>query len=378
MADQGPVPQGEHAPVHHLVYHHPDHWAAVPANNGGNGPTWQWGDELLVGFTVGRFKQAEWLHQCSYEHPFENWLARSPDGGETWQAWKPEGYAGRGGNVRPCNGGLDFTAAGFVMRVEGNAYHGNSGCRWFCSHDRGRTWQGPYGFGDLLAHPELADRQFTGRTACVVEGRHELLLFLSVRATEADGLPESPFPAELLVRLREKTFVARTTDGGRTFDFVSWVVPWRDPSRAAMPAPARLSPTELVVALRRKSPTSNWIDCYGSDDGGLMWAFLSKVGDTEDGSSFNGNPPALIRRADGRLCCAYGNRSARGIITKCSDDGRRWAEFRVLRDDFHSANGLPDLGYVRLFARVDGKLVAVYFWCTAQRPQTHIEATVFE
>ena len=35
---------------HCVVYYDASSWAATPANNGGNGPTWQWGDELLVIF----------------------------------------------------------------------------------------------------------------------------------------------------------------------------------------------------------------------------------------------------------------------------------------------------------------------------------------
>jgi hypothetical protein len=50
----------------------------------------------------------------------------------------------------------------------------------------------------------------------------------------------------------------------------------------------------------------------------------------------------------------------------------------VLRDDFSSANGWPDLGYPGLYQRRDGRLVAVYFWCTRERPQTHIAATIFK
>ena len=56
-----------------------------------------------------------------------------------------------------------------------------------------------------------------------------------------------------------------------------------------------------------------------------------------------------------------------------SDDlGESWGGERVLREGFHSTNGWPDLGYVRLYERNDGRLVAVYFWCTSDRPETHI------
>ncbi len=68
-----------------------------------------------------------------------------------------------------------------------------------------------------------------------------------------------------------------------------------------MPAPVRFSPADLVVALRRKSATENWIDCFVSDDDGTTWSFLSRVAKTEDGNQFNGNPPAMVRLADGRL-----------------------------------------------------------------------------
>ena len=365
----------------HVVFHDSSQWAAVPANNGGNGPTWQWGDELLVGFTVGTFATPPQGHQCSYTAPFESWLARSTDGGQTWQSWKPTPYAGEPGHTRSHARGLNLTGSGFVMRVEGNGYHGNHGCRWFFSEDRSRHWQGPFGFGELTTHPELTGRSFTGRTAYIVIDRHELLVFLSVRQRGATMPATRPaktgLPAELSVQIEEKTFVARTTDAGRTFRFVSWVVPWSDPYRAVMPAPARLSSSDLVVALRRKSRTANWIDCYGSSDAGLTWSFLSRVTDTEMGNHFNGNPPSLLRMSDDRLCCVYGHRTERQMLARYSEDGRTWSAPRLLRDDFHSTNGWPDLGYARLFQRPDGRLVAVYFWCTRARPETHIESTVF-
>lgn len=354
-----------------IVYYSRDSWAAVPANNGANGPLWQWGEELLVGFTVGTFHKAETGHQCTNDRPFASWLARSTDGGESWNAWKPEGYAGKlnTGRAAPPPGNLDFTGQGFVMRVEGAGYHGNQEARWFGSEDRGASWRGPFHFGDLLSHPELAGKQFTARTAYIINGPRELFLFLTVREPDAQ---------ENAVVFREKTFLAETGDGGKTFSFLSWVVPWDDAHRGAMPAPVRLSPSRIVVTLRRKSPVHNWIDCFLSEDNGGSWSFLSRVTDTEAASDYNGNPSALVRMREGRLCCAYGNRSGRCIAVRYSEDeGRTWGRPQVLRDDFQSANGFPDLGYPRLFQRPDGKLVTAYFWCSPEKPETHIAATLF-
>ena len=355
---------------HHIVYYDPLGWAAVPANNGGNSPIWQWGNEILVGFTLGTFAVSTRSHQCDNDRPFVSWLARSRDGGESWTAWKPGPYAGQGGSIPDDAEAVDVSQEGFVMRVEGNGYHGNSGAQWFYSQDRGDTWHGPRGFGSLLSDPRPSGHEFTGRTAYLVDGPHELSLFASVRHRP---------PGARGIALREKAFLARTVDGGCTFDFCSWIVPWEDPARAVMPAPVRLTASRLVVALRRKSEQSNWIDCYASADNGLTWSFLSRVAETEVGNEFNGNPPALVKMADGRLCCAYGHRSWRQILARYSHDGgRTWTPGQVIRYGFHSANGWPDLGYVRLFQRPDGRLVAVYFWCTQDRPQTHIEATIFD
>ena len=362
---------------HSVVYYRADAWSAAPANNGTNGPTWQWDDELLVGFTKGVFQGQEPGHQVRGELPLESWLARSEDGGETWAAWRPENYAGQSLIPSELQGHLDFTGPGFVMRVEGNGYHGNQGAHWFHSDDRGASWHGPFHFGELLNHPELAGKEFSGRTAYIINGPQELYLFITVRVRT------DPSGRDLQVSLVEKTFLACTTDGGKTFSFVSWVVPWDDPCRAAMPAPARVSSSTIVTAVRRKSPWNCWIDCYHSEDNGNSWSFLSKVDNTETevGQNHNGNPPSLLVLADGRLCCAYGNRSKGDeciAVRYSKDQGQNWSVRYVIRDGCQSINGMADLGYVRLFQRPDQKCVAVYFWCSPQRPQTHIEATIFD
>ena len=365
---------------HGIVYYDASKWAAVPANNGGNGPVWQWGDELLLGFTMGRGLKRESSHQCDYDYPFESWLARSTNGGETWSAWKPENYVGSSREPQPPPGGLDFSRDGFVMRVVDNGYHANEGCHWFYSEDRGENWKGPFDFGDIMSHPELEEKEFTGRTGYIIDGPGKMYLFFSVRQKAEPDEPDY----KIWKKTKEKTFLVSTEDGGGTFTFVSWVVPWDEPHRAVMAAPARLSPTELVTALRRRSQkddrVENWIGLFASTDNGGSWSHRSVVGYTETGPvQRGGNPPALIQMSDRRLCCAYGNRTDRVMTARFSGDGgRTWGDEHMLRDGFQSMNGFADLGYPRLFQRTDGKLVTAYFWCTPDKPQTHIEMTIFE
>ena len=356
---------------HVIVCHDKNKWNAVPANNGANGPQWQWGDEMLAGYTSGEAQFTEPGHQVDYIHPHASYLARSMDGGETWTTWRPDNYPGctrtyidEPGVIKE---GLDLTSPGFVMRIEGNGYHGNSGSRWFYSMDKGQNWDGPFSFGSLLSHPELEGKEFTGRTAYIVDSSKECLLFLSVRESKKQSLG---------VSITDKVFLAKTSDGGCSFDFISWIVPPRDPHRAVMPAPVRITGQKLIVSVRRKDKDNKcWLDCYSSDDNGASWKHISRIAETGGG---NGNPPAMIKMSDGRICCVYGNRDRRQMLAVfSSDEGNNWNNELILRDGFVSKNGWADLGYPRLFERTDGKLVAVYFWCSNKKPETHIEATIF-
>lgn len=358
---------------HVVVAHDKTKWCAVPANNGGNGPIWQWGSEILIGFTQGEADFTNRFHQVNDDLPQVARLARSLDGGESWQVYAPANYQGAPGccqeDARPLSAPVDFTQPGFVMRVEGYGYHGNAGQQWFYSLDKGVTWQGAFTFGALLGHPELKGKQFTSRTGYLVNGPRDCYLFLSVRGQATNSISDT-----------DKVFLAQTTDGGLSFQFVAWVVPPSDPSRAVMPAPVRLSPTKIVTAVRRRNANiaSCWIDCYASEDNGASWRFLSRVGET---GGHNGNPPAMVGMADGRLCCVFGNRD-RGVMLAyfSSDAGQSWGPELIVRDlaDFQSVSGTRDFGYPRLFQRPDGRLVTTYFWCSPAHPETHIEATLFD
>lgn len=62
-------------------------------------------------------------------------------------------------------------------------------------------------------HPELQGLEFTGRTAYEVRGALSLDLYLSARVQPGIGA---------LNVVYDKPFLARPTDGGASFEFVSW------------------------------------------------------------------------------------------------------------------------------------------------------------
>jgi hypothetical protein len=162
------------------VFHEKDRFAGWPANNG----IWQWGNEILVGFSLGYLAPPEQrgLHQIDPARPQSNMLARSLDGGETWlvsEAGYPEGQI----QQFPTN--IAFDAPGFVLNARGD--------KAFISLNRGRTWNGPFRL-------PFADLHLRARTDYQVLGPKDLMLFLTAQKTnDREGRP----------------FCARTRTGGK-------------------------------------------------------------------------------------------------------------------------------------------------------------------
>jgi len=121
--------------------------------------------------------------------------------------------------------------------------------------------------------------------------------------------------------------------------------------------------------------TINWLDAYASTDGGRTWNLLKRISYTDLGLR-NGNPPSLVRLKDRRLVVTYGFRGVPyGIRAKISsDNGRSWGPEIILRDDARTW----DMGYPRSVVRPDGKVVTIYYYSTAEKPEQHIEATIWE
>jgi len=359
---------------HRIVFAETDTFAGWPANNG----VWRWESEILAGFTTGPYVVGSG-HNIGF--PQENRLARSVDGGITWRVETPANYAGSETALRVVTSPLHFTHPDFALRVTGDGYHGNTEKRggFFYSYDRGQTWQGPFHFAGLAGLPQLDGAEMTPRTDYLVEGPDTCLVFLSARAGNRWGA--------------DRTFCARTNDGGLSFQFIAWIVGPEDPYRAVMPSTVRCSqdkiglrraqasrlPISLVTALRRRDMRETngecWLDAYVSHDAGAQWAFLSRIGET---GAHNGNPPALAALQDGRLCCVYGQRDTRRLLARYSEDeGASWSAAYVLRDDYASVQDDQDFGYPRLVQRPDGCLVALYYWATREHPHQHIAATIW-
>jgi hypothetical protein len=127
-----------------------------------------------------------------------------------------------------------------------------------------------------------------------------------------------------------------------------------------------------VTTIRRLDKPKSWIDAYASHDDGRTWSFLS----TPEPDTGEGNPPSLLRLADGRLSLIYGRRTLPyGILARLSNDqGKTWSSPIVLRDD----GGAADVGYVRSIVRPDGKIVAVYYYNERSSPDRYIAATIWD
>ncbi|MDX1979345.1 MAG: sialidase family protein [Bryobacteraceae bacterium] len=340
-------------PRHVVVYKQAGRFGGWPANHG----AWAWGNELVVGFEAGHFKQNDRSHAIDYSMPAEHVLARSTDGGETWKIEKPESLKAppgiRQANVptepgkaaAPCPGGINFQHPDFAMTWRMASIH-TGPSRFYYSYDRGKTWQGPF------EAPDFGTMGVAARTDYLVNGRHDATVFLT--AAKKDGK-------------EGRVFCARTTDGGKSWKFLSYIGE-EPPDYAIMPSSVRIGAKSILTTFRRRP----WIEAWRSDDDGMSWKFVTKPVESTGG----GNPPSMVKLKDGRLVLTYGYRSAPFSIRArvSGDNGATWGEDMILRQD----GGAWDLGYTRTLVRPDGKLVTVYYYNDNKDQERYIGATIWQ
>ena len=343
------------------VYYEKGMFGGWPANFG----IWNWGNEILVGFAKGYYKDlGPKMHNIDRNKPELHILARSLDGGETWKIEDPcssgtgdlfvpnhGSYHGiertdvKLQRVVPCKGiNFENPNLAFTLRMT-NADGGES--RFWYSYNRGHSWKRPSKLPDFNTFGTAA------RTDYIIDGKKECTLFITVaKSDHKEG----------------RVMCVKTTDGGKSWNFVSWVGPEPKEGYAIMPASARLSKNEVLVTIRRNTH----ISAYFSADNCKTWnRLINPVEDTGEG-----NPPAMIKLKDGRICLAYGSRKKPfSICAKLSSDkGQSWSNAFTLRSDGSGR----DMGYPRIVQRPDGKVVVVYYFQDEKTgPERYIGCTIW-
>lgn len=353
-------------PHHVKVYYEKGKYGGWPANWG----IWNWEKEILVGFSQADHEDKTKSHTFNKNSSIAK-FARSLDGGVSWsiedayengitEATVEHNIINKSIPARVLNEKIDFTHPDFAITFRMcDMIVGPSS--FYFSYNRGKKWNGAF---KLMV--DFRDRNPAGivtRTDYIIDGKNELTAFFTVGFVEGDK------------NWREVACV-RTTDGGITWNLLSWI--GQQGINSIMPCSIRLDSKQILSVIRRTSPPK--MVSFLSNDNGNTWNQLNDPVVVDS----SGNPPALLKLKDGRLCLVYGIRKsdtlAGGIgiyVAFSSDKGKTWSKPNLLRGN---DGACWDIGYPRSVELPNGKVVALYYYNNADAGDKfrYLAATIFD
>lgn len=351
--------------THVKVFYEQGKFGGWPANWG----MWNWGNEILVGYTMANHKDTTG-HNYDVNTAITK-FSRSKDGGKTWTMEDPfekgitestwENHLKEKGIVaRDLKEPINFQATDFAFNFRmRNAIDG--GTSFYYTYNRGQKWEGPF---DLkVDFPGDKPAGIVSRTDYVVEGKHEMTAFLTVGFWKEK-------------QSWRQVACVRTTDGGQTWKFLSWI---GEPGiNSIMPSSLRLGPTRLLSMIRRTKPPR--MVAFVSDDNGSTWTQQPDPVKVDA----NGHPPALLKLKDGRLCMIFGIRHEKTVpdgigmyAVFSNDDGKTWGNPYLIQG---KDGGNWDIGYPRALQLPNGNVIATYYYNhTGQGDKyRYIAASIFD
>lgn len=325
---------------HVTVYRETGRYGGWPANNG----IWNWGNEILVGFSVGYMNtdMAVTSHPIDRTRPYEVTFARSLDGGETWRVETPDLS---GAKPAPLSAPIHFAHPDFALRLAGSDFN--------YSYDRGKTWSAP------VTIPDFGKYTYHIRTCYHVLSNDTCLCMLT--ALKPDGKEGHVFAALMKNGGLEWEELGACGETHRGFTI--------------MPSSVILDDGRLLVISRSviRAEQQYWLEAQISSDMGRSFSLYNiPVKNT----GYAGNPAALVKLPDGRLSMTYGFRDEPFTIRTHigSPDSIKWSRAVFLR----GGTDTWDIGYVRAVLRPDGKVVAVYYYADNKLSERYIAATIFD
>ena len=356
----GKLLPGISAPIHVDVYANSREFAAWPANEG----LWAWGNEILSAAWVSEYLEDGAIHNHAPDKPKRIQFSRSFDGGLTWEQELHDNIPPPGSSLSPLpfSGNIDFMNPNLAMRWRDNCF--------FVSANRGHTWEGPYRIPLAPGCTHVA-----ARTSYIPLDSDRCLVFTNYGYTSKNGT-------------YERAAVLKTSDGGRSWQFLSWIGPdigaafseealKKGNVYTTMPQGLWIGPEHFVASLRLRATNENrsynkkWGEFYESTDGGKSWQKISEI---EQNSV---NPISLVYLGGKNIAAVYGDRGAVpiGIYAKISRDlGRSWSNAVALRSDAREW----DIGYAISTRRPDGKILTLYYFTTEKHRPNFVAATIWD